>query len=188
VSRAAAVFALLALAANSILCRMALGASHIDPASFTGVRVLAGAVTLWAVVPLGGGRGAHGGSWRSALALLAHAIALSFAYVALTAGTGALLLFGAVQRVMIAAGFVSGERIDRTIALGWLLAVTGLILLLRRGFAAPPPLQAASMLPAGVGWGVYALRGRGSGDALGDTAGNSCARSRQRRGAQRAAA
>ena len=168
----AAVFALLAFAANSILCRMALRASHIDPASFTGIRVLAGAVTLWALVRLGGGRRARGGSWLSALALLAYAIAFSFAYVALTAGTGALLLFGAVQMVMIAAGFVSGERIDRSIVLGWLLAVAGLILLLRPGFAAPPPLQAASMLLAGAAWGAYSLRGRGSSDALADTAGN----------------
>jgi drug/metabolite transporter (DMT)-like permease len=169
---AAAVFALLAFAANSILCRMALRASHIDPASFTSVRLIAGALTLWVLVRLAGKASAHAGSWASAFALLAYAIAFSFAYLALTAGTGALLLFGAVQVIMIAAGFFGGERIDRTIALGWLLAVGGLILLLRPGFAAPPPLQAASMLLAGVAGGIYSLKGRGSQDALADTAGN----------------
>jgi drug/metabolite transporter (DMT)-like permease len=168
----AAAFALLAFAANSILCRMALREAHIDPASFTTVRLLSGALTLWLLVRLGTRRGASGGNWGSALALLAYAIAFSFAYVGLTAGTGALLLFGAVQVVMIAVGFFSGERIDRSIAAGWLLAVAGLVLLLRPGIAAPPALEAVFMLTAGIAWGIYSLRGRSSTDALADTAGN----------------
>jgi drug/metabolite transporter (DMT)-like permease len=169
---AAAAFALLAFAANSILCRMALRQAHIDPASFTTVRLVSGALTLWLLVRIGGKRSGAGGSWGSALALLAYAIAFSFAYVGLTAGTGALLLFGAVQVVMIAVGFVGGERIDRTIAAGWLLAVVGLVLLLRPGIAAPPALEASFMLLAGIAWGIYSLRGRSSTDALADTAGN----------------
>jgi len=168
----AALFALLSFAANSILCRMALRQTHIDPASFTSIRLLAGALTLWALVRVGGKGKAGDGTWLSAFALLAYAVAFSFAYVALTAGTGALLLFGAVQVVMIAAGFFGGERIDRTIVLGWLLAIAGLILLLHPGIAAPPALQAACMLSAGIAWGIYSLRGRGSKNALGDTAGN----------------
>jgi drug/metabolite transporter (DMT)-like permease len=168
---AAALFALLCFAANSVLCRMALRQPHIDPASFTSIRLAAGAVTLWL---LGRARAQRSttGSWRSALALLVYAIAFSFAYLGLTAGTGALLLFGAVQVVMIAAGFFAGERIVAGIALGWLLAVAGLVLLLLPGIAAPPPLDALCMLIAGGAWGVYSLRGRGSTDALGDTAGN----------------
>src|SRR5580658_6185789 len=127
----ATLFALLAFAANSVLCRMALRQPHIDPASFTSIRLLSGAVTLWILVRAIRGRTRTGsGSWLSAAALLSYAIAFSFAYVGLTAGTGALLLFGAVQAVMLAAGFISGERIDRTVVLGWLLAVTGLVLLL----------------------------------------------------------
>ena len=169
---AAALFALLAFAANSILCRMALRAAHIDPASFTTVRILAGALTLWLLVRAAGRARATGGSWTSALVLLAYAIFFSFAYVALTAGTGALLLFGAVQVVMIAVGCFGGERIDRIIALGWLLAVAGLVLLLLPGVSAPPALQAAFMLIAGIAWGLYSLHGRSSTDALGDTAGN----------------
>jgi drug/metabolite transporter (DMT)-like permease len=170
---AAALFALLCFAANSVLCRMALRQPHIDPASFTSIRLLAGAATLWL---LGFGRErarrASKGSWRSALALIAYAITFSFAYLGLTAGTGALLLFGAVQVVMIAAGFFAGERIVAGIVVGWLLAVAGLVLLLLPGIAAPPPVDALWMLIAGAAWGGYSLRGRGSTDALGDTAGN----------------
>ena len=169
---AAALFALLAFAANSVLCRMALRQPHIDPASFTSVRLISGAVTLWLLVRLGGRHRRSGGSWRSAFTLVVYAIAFSFAYVGLTAGTGALLLFGAVQVVMIAAGFIGGERIDGTILLGWVLAVTGLVLLLLPGISAPPTLQAGFMLVAGLGWGLYSLHGRGSKDALADNAGN----------------
>jgi drug/metabolite transporter (DMT)-like permease len=168
----ATLFALLAFAANSVLCRMALRSAHIDPASFMSIRLLSGAITLWIVVRLSRGARSSSGSWASALALLSYAIAFTFAYVGLTAGTGALLLFGAVQVVMIAAGFGGGERIDRSIALGWLFAVGGLILLLLPGITAPPALDAMLMLIAGAAWGLYSLRGRRSTDALGDTAGN----------------
>jgi drug/metabolite transporter (DMT)-like permease len=168
----AAAFALLAFAANSILCRMALRHASIDPASFTSVRIICGAVTLWVLVRLGAPRAAMGGTWRSALALLTYATAFSFAYVAVTAGTGALLLFGAVQLIMIAVGLLRGERIDVPIALGWLLAVAGVVTLVLPGVAAAPPIAAALMLGAGVAWGIYSLRGRGSSDPLGDTAGN----------------
>src|ERR1700724_628655 len=168
----AALFALLAFAANSVLCRMALRQTHIDTASFTSIRLVAGAATLWILVQASSKDKGTGGSWPSALALLAYAIAFSFAYVGLTTGTGALLLFGAVQVVMIAAGFLGGERIDRTVVLGWLLAVAGLILLLLPGITAPPALEAVFMLIAGIAWGIYSLRGRRSTDALGDTAGN----------------
>lgn len=174
-NRAAAAvgFALLCFAANSVLCRMALRSAHIDPASFTGIRLASGAVTLWLLVQLGRRRlQTPGGSWWSALALLVYAVPFSFAYVGLTAGTGALLLFGAVQVVMLAAGFLAGERIDRLLILGWLTAVAGLILLLLPGIAAPPTREAFLMLIAGVAWAVYSLHGRGSKDALGDTAGN----------------
>jgi drug/metabolite transporter (DMT)-like permease len=168
----AAVFALLCFAANSVLCRMALRVSHIDPASFTTIRLAAGAATLSLLVHLQRGASTPRGSWLAALMLLVYAIPFSFAYVGLTAGTGALLLFGAVQVVMLAAGFVAGERIDRRLIAGWLLAVVGLVLLLLPGVTAPPTREAVLMLIAGIAWGYYSLQGRGSRDALGDTAGN----------------
>jgi drug/metabolite transporter (DMT)-like permease len=169
---AAALFALLGFAANSLLCRTALRQAHIDPASFTSIRLIAGAATLWVLVRARGNPGGSGGSWPAALALLAYAIAFSFAYVGLTAGTGALLLFGAVQAVMLAAGFIGGERVDGSVVLGWLFAVAGLTLLMLPGVAAPPTREAVYMLTAGIAWGIYSLRGRRSTDALGETAGN----------------
>ncbi len=152
---------------------MALRQPHIDPASFTSIRLVAGAATLWVLVRASRrGTVSGSGTWASAAALLAYAIAFSFAYLGLTAGTGALLLFGAVQVVMLAAGFSAGERVEGTVVVGWLLAVTGLILLLIPGVTAPHMLDAACMLTAGIAWAIYSLRGRQSGDALGDTAGN----------------
>ena len=168
----AAGFALLAFAANSILCRMALRETSIDPASFTSVRLVAGAITLWILVHLGNRRVSAAGTWISSFALLAYATAFSFAYVAVTAGTGALLLFGAVQLIMISAGLAGGEQIDLRIALGWLLAVAGLVILVFPGVSAAPPTQSALMLCAGAAWGIYSLRGRRSSDPLRDTAGN----------------
>ena len=165
-------FALIAFAANSILCRMALRQTSIDPASFTSVRIVSGAITLWLLVQLGNRRGSLGGTWASSFALLAYATGFSFAYVAITAGTGALLLFGAVQLVMIAAGLAAGERINFRIAFGWVLAMSGLVTLVFPGVSAAPAVQSALMLCAGVAWGIYSLRGRRSGDPLRDTAGN----------------
>jgi drug/metabolite transporter (DMT)-like permease len=167
-----AIFVLLAFAANSVLCRMALRNTSIDPASFTSVRLLSGALTMWALVRLTRPGRPLGGDWRSAGALLMYAVAFAFAYVSVTAGTGALLLFGAVQLIMISAGLFAGERIDWGIALGWMVAVSGLVLLVLPGVTAPPTLKAIMMLCAGIFWGVYSLRGRRSVDPLCDTAGN----------------
>ena len=168
----ATVFALLCFAANSVLCRMALRQPHIDPASFMSIRLCSGAVTMWLLLRARGGQRKVAGDWTTALMLLAYAVTFTFAYLGLTAGTGALLLFGAVQVAMIAAGFAAGERIDLTTACGWVIAVAGLILLLLPGVSAPPALDAVLMLIAGIAWGMYSLRGRRSQRPLADTAGN----------------
>ena len=168
----AAACTMLAFAANSILCRMALRQTAIDPASFTSIRLISGAVVLWLLVVLRQRRPPAGGNWLSALALLAYAAAFSYAYVGVTAGTGALLLFGAVQLIMIASGLISGERIVRRIAVGWVLAVAGVVFLVFPGVSAPPLLDASLMLAAGIAWGIYSLRGQRSKNPLDDTAGN----------------
>src|SRR2546421_12989568 len=150
----AALFALLAFAANSVLSRMALRQTHIDPASFTGIRLVAGAVTLWILVQVSRKhRAAGGGNWPSAFALLAYAIAFSFAYVGLTTGTGALLLFGAVQVVMIAAGVFSGGRNYPAGGLRLALAVAGPVPLLLFRLAPPPALPTPFLLLASTALG-----------------------------------
>ncbi len=168
----AVVFAMVAFASNSILCRLALRATNIDPATFTGVRLLTGALTLWLLVRLKTGRSSVGGDWRSAMALLIYAVGFSFAYVGLTAGTGALLLFGAVQIVMISAGLIAGEQFSVRLGAGWTLAVVGVLILVLPGAAPAPFREGALMLCAGIAWGDYSLRGRRSHNALRDTAGN----------------
>ncbi|BCL75245.1 membrane protein [Jeongeupia sp. HS-3] len=162
--------AMLAFAGNSILCRLALRATSIDAASFTMIRLVSGALVLWLIVVIRGGRAA--GNWRSALALLAYAAMFSFAYLGLAAATGALLLFATVQATMVGVGVWGGERMNGGQCAGLAIAMGGLVVLLLPGLSAPPPLSAALMVGAGMAWGVYSLRGRGSTDPLGETAGN----------------
>lgn len=168
----ATALALLAFAGNSLLCRAALQHTPIDAASFTTIRLIAGALTLWLLVQFTR-RGASGhGSWPSALALFGYAAAFSFAYVSLPAGTGALLLFGSVQTGMIGWGLLKGERFSFVQWLGLALALAGLVGLLLPGLSAPPLGAALLMITAGLAWAVYSLRGKGAGDALRVTAGN----------------
>lgn len=165
--------ALLAFAANSLLCRAALAASTISPTDFTVLRLVSGAVVLAGIVRVPAvARRTGRGNWPSAVALLAYAVCFSFAYVSLSTGTGALLLFSAVQATMIGAGLMRGERFRGGQLVGLGLAGGGLVGLLLPGLTAPAPLGAALMLAAGVAWGIYSLRGRGSGDATLVTAGN----------------
>ncbi len=161
-----------AFAANSVLCRLALGTTGIDPATFAAVRLAAGAASLWAISRARRSATAGGSDWGSSIALFAYAAAFSFAYVTLATGTGALILFGAVQLTMIGYGVARGERLRPLGVAGALLAVGGLVILLLPGVSAPAPVGAALMAAAGVAWGVYSIRGRGSNDPLGDNASN----------------
>ena len=167
------MLAMLAFAGNSLLCRMALRDTGIDPASFTSIRLMSGALVLWLIVRVrGGGRRPLAGSWPSALALFVYAAGFSLAYVQLSAATGALLLFGAVQATMIGVGLWTGERLATRQTAGLVCACAGLGGLLLPGLAAPPLPAAALMLGAGVAWGVYSLRARGAGDPTEVTTGN----------------
>ena len=172
--------AMLAFAGNSLLCRAALSSGRIDASSFTTIRVVAGALTLWLIVGMRSrsrtrvrnGKREPAGNWSSALALFIYAAAFSFAYVSLTAATGALLLFGAVQVTMIGFGLRRGERLQVAQTAGLVCALVGLVGLLLPGLAAPPLWGSVLMLAAGSAWGAYSLRGKGSGDPLRVTAGN----------------
>jgi drug/metabolite transporter (DMT)-like permease len=166
------VLAMLAFAGNSLLCRAALGSGAIDAASFTLVRLVSGAFVLWGIVRLRTGSVAVAGHWASALALFVYAAGFSYAYLELSAATGALLLFGAVQATMIGRGLVRGERLRALQWAGLMLALAGLVTLLLPGLSTPAPFAAAVMLTAGIAWGVYSLRGKGAGDPMRVTAGN----------------
>ncbi len=166
------VFAMLAFASNSLLCRVALKDTAIDAASFTAIRLASGALILAAILAARGKRPTTGGSWPMAAMLAAYAACFSFAYRDLTAATGALLLFGAVQLTMMGYGLWAGERIGGRKLAGLAVALAGLVGLLLPGLAAPPLQGAVLMLGAGAAWGVYSLLGRGAGDPTAATGGN----------------
>jgi drug/metabolite transporter (DMT)-like permease len=189
------LLAMIAFASNSLLCRAALKETSVDPASFTFLRIFSGAVALWLImsvrkkmiverttsplVETGSSSSLIAshvllrcGNWISAAALFVYAAGFSFAYVSLSAGTGALLLFGAVQATMILWGLYKGERLTTIQIVGFILAVTGLVVLVLPGLSAPPLAGSILMLGAGVAWGVYSLRGKGEWNAGSVTAGN----------------
>lgn len=169
----ATALAVTAFAANSVLCRLALQHGAIDPASFTTIRFTAGAVTLLLI----GGRAATqtlrlADARLPALVLFLYAIPFALAYTQLAAGTGALLLFGAVQLTMLMAAWRGGERPSARSWLGFVAALSGLIYLVSPGVAAPPPDGAALMITAGIAWGGYSLLGRRAPDPLAQTTRN----------------
>ena len=166
------LIAMVAFAGNSLFCRAALAGGEIDAASFTLIRLMSGAAILYGVIGYQHRARSVGGSWLFAFALFAYAAAFSFACLSLSAATGALILFGAVQVTMIGFGIWSGERLNGRQVASVLFAVAGLVGLLLPGIQAPPLLGALAMLAAGVAWGVYSLRGRRLGDPAYETAGN----------------
>ena len=159
---------MVAFAGNSLLCRAALGPQAIDAASFTTLRLLSGAVILLLLASaLPRSRAAAPPrDWIAAGVLFGYAIAFSFAYTLLTAGIGALILFGTTQATMLVAGLRAGERFGPVAWSGLAIAVAGVAWLVAPGVSAPDPLGAALMAAAGIGWGVYSLRGRRLGDPV----------------------
>ncbi|MEH6823598.1 MAG: EamA family transporter, partial [Motiliproteus sp.] len=187
------LLALIALAANSVLCRLALttdaSGSSIDAASFTLIRLGSGALMLMLLLQLRNRRriqmsAEHArppkaatvspkhGSWLAALYLFGYAIAFSYAYNSLDTGTGALILFGAVQLTMITITLLSGIRLTRSEWLGLGLAFSGFIYLVLPTLSTPSLLGFVLMTLAGMAWGGYTLKGRGSSDPLAETAFN----------------
>lgn len=167
------IVGMFAFAANSILCRLALGKGLIDPASFTGIRLGSGALMLLLILSIRQ-RGLPKPAFDAlgASMLFAYAICFSYAYVDLSTGTGALILFGTVQLAMILFGLVLGERPKPLAWLGMVMAISGLVYLLLPGVSAPPLLPAMLMAVAGFAWAVYSLHGKGSTHATADTAWN----------------
>lgn len=166
--------ALVSFAFNSILCRLALGQEMIDATSFTTIRLVSGAITLLIISLVFNQKQAElkRGNWLSAFFLFAYAICFSFAYLKLTTATGALILFGSVQLTMICVALIKGERPQVLEWIGLLLAFGGLVYLVFPGLSAPPIVSSMLMISAGIAWGFYTLRGKGSENPLADTTGN----------------
>lgn len=171
---------MIAFAANSVLGRMAIGSGDlplIDPASYSAVRLISGALMLALLVALTGSGSTRSprlqsGSWTSALALFAYAVAFSYAYVALDTGIGALILFACVQATMIGWALKEGDRPSELEWVGLITAFGAFIWLVSPGLSAPDPWAATLMALSGIAWGVYSLRGRGLPDPLKATADN----------------
>jgi drug/metabolite transporter (DMT)-like permease len=165
--------ALCAFAGNALLTRLALGRMTIDAVTFSTLRLASGAGMLVLVTALKRGSASRlSGSWRSAFTLFLYAVPYSYAYLNMSAGTGALVFIGSVQITMICAALLDGER---PLALQWLgfgFALAGLIYLLLPGFAAPPVVSSVAMTLAGLAWGGYSLLGRRATCPLEETTSN----------------
>lgn len=169
------VLTMVAFAANSILGRMALRTTDIDPASYVLIRLVSGAIILAVLAGLGRAKapGRLGeGNWTSALALFSYAAAFSFAYLGLDTGTGALILFTTVQGTMISWGLYQGDRPSLVEWLGLGVAFAAFVWLVSPGISRPDVTASCLMIGAGLAWGVYSIRGKSATDPLQATAGN----------------
>jgi drug/metabolite transporter (DMT)-like permease len=167
-------FALIAFAANSVICRLALADASIDPAGFSAIRLISGALVLAMIDGMFKDKrsSGHPGTWISAGMLFLYAITFSFAYVSLSTCTGALILFGTVQATMILAGLARGERPELLEWAGLIVALSGLIYLMLPGWEVPSFGGATLMTMAGVSWRIYSLRGQNAGNPIAVTSGN----------------
>ncbi|WPJ93967.1 DMT family transporter [Coraliomargarita algicola] len=166
---------LIAFAGNSVLCRLALEEGAIDPHSFTSLRLLGAAIVLGPLsirIAPNRSTGWTHGSWRSGLALYAYAAAFSMAYLSLSSGTGALILFGAVQITMLVAAHRRGERMHPQQWIAFTVAIAGIIYLVSPGVSAPNPLGALLMLVSGIAWGLYSIAGKNRTSPTLTTSGN----------------
>ncbi len=162
------VLALAAFAGNSILARMALAGGDIDPWNFTAIRLFSGAVCLGIILLLqqkklvttNAAINKERGSWRSSMSLLLYALCFSIAYVELDTGTGALILFSAVQLTMIGWGIFKKERLSIVQWFAFVAALAGFIYLMLPSAAVPSLFPAILMAISGIAWGVYSIRGK----------------------------
>lgn len=177
---ASTIFALFAFAANSVLCRLALGEKVIDAASFTTVRLVSGIAILFILISathyLQSSKArvkvSSKGNWLAATMLFIYAVAFSFGYVTLDTGTGALILFGAVQITMILSNVILGNRLHYLEWLGLALAFIGFVYLIMPSLTTPSLTGFILMSLSGIAWAFYTLLGRKSKNALSDTAFN----------------
>jgi len=171
--------ALIAFAANSVICRLALGYQTIDAASFTVIRLLSGSIVLLLIIistarstTRNTAKISTKGSWTASFMLFIYAITFSYAYTSLDTGTGALILFGSVQITMILLSLFSGTKLHITEWSGMVIAFAGFIYLVLPEVTTPSISGFILMTTAGIAWGIYTLKGRASKYPLIDTAYN----------------
>lgn len=171
--------ALIAFAANSVLCRMALGSDSIDPVSFTSIRLIGGAIALTVIYlftkePKQKKEASCNCyiDWYTGIALYIYAFAFSLAYISLSSGTGALILFGSVQITMLIAATKRGEKMRFYQWIGFLIAVAGIVYLVSPGISAPDIYGASLMIVSGIAWGVYSIAGKSVTNPISATKGN----------------
>jgi len=181
-----ALTTLVAFAANSILCRLALVSNSIGPVEFTSARLASGIIILLPLIlfrkHLFGKSDLTGKqpnllevklhNFRPSLALFGYALLFSLAYVQLDAGVGALILFASVQITMIGVSILQGNRITPVEWIGVLISLSGLVYLLLPGLTAPPAVGTALMIGSGVSWGLYSLFGKNQPEPILSTARN----------------
>ncbi|MFT4712971.1 MAG: drug/metabolite transporter (DMT)-like permease [Candidatus Azotimanducaceae bacterium] len=165
--------AMIAFAANSVLCRMSLGANLIDAASFSSIRLISGTAGLLFIIVVRD-RALKLTQPRppTILALAIYMVCFSFAYHSLSAGSGALLLFGFVQLTMLGTAIYRGERLSPFGWTGLAIAFSGLVYLMLPGVEAPSPIYSVFMAVAGLAWGIYSILGADGSDATTSTATN----------------
>ena len=170
------LMALIAFAANSLFCRMALAEGDIDAWSFTIIRLSSAAVCLGIIMasqayylryrasnigqPFDNRLLSEKGSWLSSISLGIYALCFSVAYVELETGTGALILFSAVQLTMIGWGIYKKETLSHLQWIAFVVAIAGFVYLMLPSAAMPSLLAAILMTISGVAWGIYSIRGK----------------------------
>jgi drug/metabolite transporter (DMT)-like permease len=156
---------MIAFAANSVLCRLALSDSNNDPISFTLIRLLSGAIILfWIFIkekspPIDSNKRSK---FLAPAMLFIYALFFSLSYVKISAGIGALILFSSVQLTMILTSFFRGQRLTKNEMAGFTLAALGFLYLVLPGIHMPSFVSAILMCIAGIAWGFYSLIGQGN--------------------------
>ncbi|QQN40364.1 DMT family transporter [Acinetobacter haemolyticus] len=166
------MIAMLAFAANSVLCRLALAGQQIDPMSFSLIRVCSGAIVLLVLYLFSAQKAKIEWSVKNGFFLALYIVAFSLAYLHIDAGVGALLLFGTVQLSMVGYGLCHGEKINLRRGAGLCIAIIGIFILLLPGADAPNLVYAAIMVLSGIGWAVYSIAGKNMQNPLASTLAN----------------
>lgn len=176
-----ALFTLIAFAANSIICRMALISGSIGAVDFTTIRLLSGIIVLLPVIiakqknnssSADNSLNLNRNNFAPSLFLFSYALFFSLAYIQLGAAIGALILFASVQITMIGVSIYHGNRLTIIEWAGFTLALAGLIYLLLPGLTSPPIWGAIMMVLSGISWGGYSLLGKNQKDPVFSTARN----------------